>query len=50
VRDVGEAALLVVPSGTPAPALASGTVVSVRAGQDDRETEFTEQLAKLAPS
>ena len=50
IGGVDDAALILVPSGTPAPMPAAGTVVSVRAGQDDRETEFTEQLAKLAPS
>jgi len=47
---VDEAALILLASGAPAPVRAAGTVVGVRAGSDDRETEFTEQLAKLAPS
>jgi len=47
---VGEAALILLASGAPAPVRAAGTVVGVRAGSDDRETEFTEQLAKLALS
>jgi len=49
-NGVSEVALILVASGTSAPVRVAGTVISVRAGQDDRETDFTEQLAKLAPS